>query len=107
MLRSRRAQLLFDIFDVDKRGKVTMAELDAMIRMLYGSADADPEVLRLLAVNGSADEDALTFNEFLQVWFCGCFYISVDLFFFELLFCRYRCVGIFLSESGKILDNVR
>lgn len=62
---------MFDIFDVDKRGKVTMAELDAMIRMLYGSAEADPEVVQLLAVNGSGDEDALTFEEFLQVWFCG------------------------------------
>eukprot|EP00752_Nemacystus_decipiens_P002610 g2443.t1 len=61
------SKLLFDIFDVDKRGKVTMAELDAMIRMLYGTADADPEVVRLLAVNGSGDEDALTFDEFLQV----------------------------------------
>lgn len=61
-------QLLFDIFDVDKRGKVTMAELDAMIRMLHGSPDADPELLRMLAVNGSADEDALAFEEFLQVW---------------------------------------
>lgn len=53
---------------MDKRGKVTMAELDAMIRMLYGSAEAEAEVLRLLAVNGSGDEDALTFDEFLQVW---------------------------------------
>ncbi|CAM9217683.1 unnamed protein product [Hapterophycus canaliculatus] len=60
------AKLLFDIFDVDKRGKVTMAELDAMIRMLHGSPDADPDLLKLLAVNGSADEDALTFEEFLQ-----------------------------------------
>eukprot|EP00903_Cladosiphon_okamuranus_P019985 g18360.t1 len=60
------SKLLFDIFDVDKVGKVTMAELDAMIRMLYGSAEADPDVLRLLAVNGSGDDDALTFDEFLQ-----------------------------------------
>ena len=44
-----------------------MAELDAMLRMLYGSVDADPEVLGMLAVNGSGDEDALTFDEFLQV----------------------------------------
>lgn len=48
-----------------------MAELDAMIRMLYGSAEADPEVLRLLAVNGSGDDDALTFKEFLEVR-CWC-----------------------------------
>lgn len=44
-----------------------MAELDAMLRMLYGTPDADPEVLRLLAVNGSGDEDALTLDEFVQV----------------------------------------
>lgn len=44
-----------------------MAELDAMLRMLYGTPDADPEVLKLLAVNGSGDEDALTFEEFVQV----------------------------------------
>lgn len=70
-LRPRFVQLLFDVFDVDKRGKVTMAELDAMIRMLYGSAEADPGVLRLLAVNGDGDNDSLTFDEFLQVWFLG------------------------------------
>ncbi|CAN0163265.1 unnamed protein product, partial [Ectocarpus sp. 13 AM-2016] len=60
------AKLLFGIFDVDKRGRVTMAELDAMVRMLYGSPDADPDLLKSLAVNGSGDEDALTFDEFLQ-----------------------------------------
>lgn len=60
-------KLLFDIFDVDKRGHVTMAELDAMLRMLHGSPEADAELLRLLAVHGSEDEDALTFDEFLQV----------------------------------------
>ncbi|CAM9895609.1 unnamed protein product [Ectocarpus sp. 4 AP-2014] len=60
------AKLLFGIFDVDKRGRVTMAELDAMVRMLYGSPDADPDLLKALAVNGSGDEDALTFDEFLQ-----------------------------------------
>lgn len=44
-----------------------MAELDAMVRMLYGSPDADPDLMKTLAVNGSGDEDALTFDEFLQV----------------------------------------
>lgn len=63
----RYGKLLFDIFDVDRRGNITMAELDAMLRMLYGSQDADPELLKLLAINGSGDDDALTFDEFLQV----------------------------------------
>lgn len=44
-----------------------MAELDAMLRMLYGSKEADPDLLKLLAIHGSDDEDALTFAEFLQV----------------------------------------
>lgn len=44
-----------------------MAELDAMVRMLYGSPDADPDLMKALAVNGSGDEDSLTFEEFLQV----------------------------------------
>lgn len=60
-------QLLFDIFDVDRRGKITMPELDAMLRMLYASEDADPKLLMLLGVNGSSDENALTFQEFLAV----------------------------------------
>lgn len=65
-------KLLFDIFDVDTSGKITMAELDAMLRMLYGSPDADPGLLELLAVNGSDDGDVLTFDDFLQV--CRCFF---------------------------------
>lgn len=44
-----------------------MPELDAMLRMLYASQDADPELLALLGVNGTGDEDALTFDEFLVV----------------------------------------
>ena len=60
-------QLLFDIFDVDRRGKVTMAELDAMLRMLYGSPEADPDLLRFFAINGDGDEDSLAFDEFAQV----------------------------------------
>lgn len=52
---------------MDRTGKITMAELDAMQRMLCASPDADPELLELLAVNGRADEDALSFEEFLQV----------------------------------------
>ncbi|CAM9446134.1 unnamed protein product, partial [Ascophyllum nodosum] len=60
------AKLLFDIFDVDRRGIITMAELDAMLRMLYASREADPDLLQLLAINGSGDEDTLTFDEFLQ-----------------------------------------
>eukprot|EP00904_Undaria_pinnatifida_P011356 jgi/Undpi1/7350/HiC_scaffold_22.g09823.m1 len=61
------SKLLFDVFDVDRRGKVTMAELDAMLRMLYGSPEADPDLLKLLAINGEGDEDALSFDEFAQV----------------------------------------
>ena len=50
-----------------------MAELDAMLRMLYASREADPDLLQLLAINGSGDEDTLTFDEFSQV--CGSFCI--------------------------------
>ncbi|CAM9561049.1 unnamed protein product, partial [Sphacelaria rigidula] len=60
-------QLIFDIFDVDKRGKMSMPEFDAMIRMLYATEDADPDLVRLLAINGSGDEDELSFQEFLGV----------------------------------------
>ncbi|CAM9426212.1 unnamed protein product, partial [Pylaiella littoralis] len=60
------SKLLFGIYDVDKRGRITMAELDSMLRMLYGTPDADPEVLKALAINGAEDEDALTFDEFVQ-----------------------------------------
>ncbi|CAM9925192.1 unnamed protein product, partial [Discosporangium mesarthrocarpum] len=34
-------KLVFDIFDVDKLGRVTMPELDAMLRMLGGGEEAD------------------------------------------------------------------
>lgn len=61
-------KLVFEIFDVDRQGIITMAELDAMLRMLHGSTEADPDLLRILAVNGSNDEDALTFDEFLKVY---------------------------------------
>lgn len=62
-----RYKLLFDIFDVDRIGKITMAELDAMLRMLYGSLEADSDLLKMLAINGNGDEDALTFDEFCEV----------------------------------------
>lgn len=44
-----------------------MAELDAMLRMLYGSPEADPDLLRFFAINGDGDEDCLAFDEFAQV----------------------------------------
>lgn len=44
-----------------------MAELDAMLRMLYGSPEADPDLLQIFAINGDGDEDALAFDEFAQV----------------------------------------
>lgn len=46
---------------------MTMPEFDAMLRMLYASQDADPNLVKLLAVNGSGDEDELSFQEFLAV----------------------------------------
>lgn len=62
-----RKKFLFDIFDVDRRGKVSMPEFDAMLRMLYASQDADLNLVKLLAVNGSDDEDELSFDEFVAV----------------------------------------
>lgn len=44
-----------------------MPELDAMLRMLSGSEEADRELLKLLGVNGSGDEDAMAFEELLAV----------------------------------------
>ena len=44
-----------------------MAELDAMLRMLYGSPEADPDLVKIFAINGDGDEDALSFDEFAQV----------------------------------------
>ncbi|CAM9898889.1 unnamed protein product, partial [Phaeothamnion confervicola] len=40
------AKLCFGIFDVDKRGKLSPPELDALVRMLSGTAMADADALR-------------------------------------------------------------
>lgn len=44
-----------------------MAELDAMLRMLYDSPEANPDLLQIFAIHGDGDEDALAFDEFAQV----------------------------------------
>lgn len=80
-----------------------MAELDAMLRMLYGSTDADPEVLKVLAVNGSEDEDALTFDEFLQVGLLLWFLLLLLLLL--LLFFRLSRSAFFVFDLLAVWDS--
>eukprot|EP00611_Tribonema_gayanum_P025157 TRINITY_DN5683_c0_g1_i6.p1 TRINITY_DN5683_c0_g1~~TRINITY_DN5683_c0_g1_i6.p1 ORF type:complete len:553 (-),score=200.04 TRINITY_DN5683_c0_g1_i6:1113-2576(-) len=61
------ARYVFLIFDVDARAFITVPECDALLRMLAGSAEADPAVLKLLAPHGDGDGDGIGYDEFLAV----------------------------------------
>lgn len=85
---------------MDRRGKMTMPEFDAMLRMLYASQDADPDLVRLLAVNGSGDADELSFEEFLAV--------SKTIFVFSELifvFCFFFCASTVVTVIAIFLHT--
>ncbi|GMI36420.1 hypothetical protein TrCOL_g9544 [Triparma columacea] len=51
----------FDIFDIDDIGKLQLAECEALIRMVYDEADADPDLMKKI----DADQDGeITIDEF-------------------------------------------
>ena len=51
----------FDIFDIDDLGKLQLAECEALIRMVYDEADADPDLMKKI----DADKDGeITIDEF-------------------------------------------
>jgi serine/threonine-protein phosphatase 2B regulatory subunit len=51
----------FDIFDVDNIGKLQLAECEALLRMVYDEADADPELMRKIDADGDGE---ITIDEF-------------------------------------------
>ncbi|GMH78178.1 hypothetical protein TrST_g878 [Triparma strigata] len=54
----------FDIFDIDDLGKLQMAECEALIRMVYDEADADPDLMKKI----DADNDGeITIDEFADL----------------------------------------
>jgi len=60
-LASLLAQFAFDIFDIDDLGVLQLAECEALIRMVYDEADADPDLMKKI----DADQDGeITIDEF-------------------------------------------
>ena len=57
------AKTCFDIFDVDRVGLISLDECDALVRMLYGVADADPTVLAYIDGDGDGNVSALAWTE--------------------------------------------
>ncbi len=51
----------FDIFDIDDLGKLQLAECEALIRMVYDEADADPDLMKKIDVDGDGE---ITIDEF-------------------------------------------
>lgn len=91
------ARLVFDIFDCDRLRKLTVPELDAMIRMLYGTENADSGLLKLVSPRGNSDYDYITLEEFTAVI---CNHVEVLQPAFELQrSLRKRMLGVVTWEA--------
>ncbi|CAM9238022.1 unnamed protein product [Chrysoparadoxa australica] len=57
--------MVYGIFDVDNRKKLSYPEYDAMVRMLTNKPDADADIMKLLAIHGDEDDSMVSYDEFL------------------------------------------
>ena len=79
----------FDIFDVDRMGKLDLAECDALIRMVYDVEQADPEIMEKIDRNKDGE---ITIDEFSEI-------VSTDRYILQPAFdlqkaIRQRMLGV-------------
>ena len=61
------AKLAYNIFDVDREGKIDMAEADAMLRMVYNVPKSDPEILEKMDVNKDGNISLEELEQLIEV----------------------------------------
>jgi Ca2+-binding EF-hand superfamily protein len=57
------AQFVHDIFDIDNLRELTLPEFDAMLRMLYGTEEADPGIMKILR-SAATERDTICYEKF-------------------------------------------
>ena len=61
------AKLAYNIFDVDRKGEIDMAEADAMIRMVYNVPKSDPGILEKMDVNKDGTISLVELEQLVEV----------------------------------------
>lgn len=59
-------KLAFNTLDVEQTGSISIAEADALLRMVYGSKKADPILLKQIDIDGDGDVSMAELQETVQ-----------------------------------------